>query len=136
MILEENIERVPFAGCWVWLGGIAKNGYGKISGQLAHRVSYTERYGAIDNSLQLDHLCRNRCCINPDHLEAVTQRENILRGVSWSAKNKRKTHCPQGHEYSDANTYVRPSGWRICRICKLEQKRAWWVRFREMNNGH
>ena len=120
---DNNIEIVPFSGCWIWLGSIAKNGYGKIGAKLAHRVSFIKKHGGIPEGLQIDHLCRTRCCVNPDHLEAVTQKENILRSNSWSAKNAKKTHCDNGHEYTESNTITRVNGWRLCGICDAEHKR-------------
>lgn len=81
-------------------------------------MSHELHKGPIPEGLVIDHLCRNRGCVNPDHLEAVTQRENILRGEGLAAANARKTHCPKGHPYSGENLYVVPSsGRRQCRIC-------------------
>ncbi len=75
----------------------------------------------IPEGMQLDHLCRVRCCINPDHLEVVTQRENILRGNGTAAVHAKKTHCPQGHEYS----YRDKRGRRVCRICQTAGLQKW-----------
>lgn len=89
----------------------------------AHRVAYMLFRGAIPEGKQLDHLCRTRHCVNPDHLEAVTVKENLLRGESWSGVNHRKTHCKQGHEFSVENTAIRSGGGRTCRTCKREEAR-------------
>jgi hypothetical protein len=101
----ERIQRkyeVNKAGCWVWNGPVF-NGYGymKVAGRVrgAHRVSYELFVGAVPEGLQLDHLCRNRACLNPAHLEPVTMVENVSCGVGMSVKNRLKTHCPSGHEY-------------------------------------
>jgi len=118
MNLEEMISRVPECGCWIWLGVIQGNGYGKYGKQLAHRLIYEKAKGTVPNGLQLDHLCRVRSCVNPDHLEPVTQRENILRGDSFSAKNAAKTSCPSGHPYTKENTRIRANGYRECRECR------------------
>jgi len=113
----DKIERVPFSGCWVWMGTVANNGYGKIGKSVAHRIFYEQEFGPVPEGLQLDHLCRNRLCVNPAHLEPVTQRENIMRGTSPTAVNARKTHCIRGHEYTTENTYIRSNGYRMCRAC-------------------
>ena len=115
-------------GCWEWRGwrnagsGQTSGGYGRlwISGKhvAAHRLAYELFVGSIPEHLTLDHLCRNRGCVNPFHLEPVTMRDNSLRGISFAAKNAPKTHCPRGHPYDLFNTYVDPRGRRECRICK------------------
>lgn len=105
-------------GCWVISGGAG--GYPKllVEGvyQKAHRWSYEHYRGPIPDGLQLDHLCRNIACANPEHLEPVTQRENVLRGVGPTAINAAKTTCIHGHSLADA--YINPSsGSRMCRAC-------------------
>lgn len=109
--------------CWVWTGYKLK-GYGRFGLNdkifYAHRVSYELFIGEIPKGLQLDHLCRNTLCVNPYHLEPVTNQENCKRGLTGKKTGlyqKSKTHCPQGHEYSKENTYIRPNGKRCCRIC-------------------
>lgn len=86
----------------------------------AHRISYEMLIGPIPSGLQLDHLCRVRHCVNPQHLEPVTNRVNSLRGISLPAQNHRKTHCPQGHAYTPDNVYYHGAGnrWRICATCQ------------------
>lgn len=105
--------------CWLWISYVGKNGYGYFGRQLAHRVSYETHKGPIPIGLDLDHLCRVRRCINPDHLEPVTRRENARRGI----KGVLTTHCPQGHEYSLANTRLN-NGRRICKTCHRAREHA------------
>lgn len=118
-------ERVSFdpGGCWSWKGRPTHQGYGVMhlhgKAALAHRVSYELTYGAIPEGATIDHLCRTRECINPLHLEAVSNGENILRGASPPAKNARKTHCNSGHELTQ-NKYGRG-----CRPCALAKHREW-----------
>ena len=114
-----KIDRPPVEeGCWHWTGGRTSHGYGTLwfdgRSQRAHRVVYEALVGPIPDGLVIDHLCRNRLCVNPDHLEPVTLLENIRRGQG----NGSKTHCPSGHEYTPENTRRNALGWRYCRTCK------------------
>ena len=121
-LLERFIGRVKIlpTGCWQWTGSLKPHGYGHFGadGKLyrAHRWAYEFFRGPIPKTLCLDHLCRNRGCVNPQHLEAVSLGDNIRRG-NTGLHMKRKTHCPQGHPYSGKNLYINPRGKRNCRIC-------------------
>ncbi len=127
--VEESFwSRVDASGvCWEYTGSRDKEGYGKArmngKGWLAHRLAYTLLVGEIAKDLQLDHLCRNHSCVNPDHLEPVTQAENMRRGVAAHMLRARAasiTHCKHGHPYTEENTY-RQNGKRYCRACKLKR---------------
>jgi hypothetical protein len=111
--------------CWNWTASKNTQGYGgfKLNGKVkkAHRVAYELTRGHIPDGLVLDHLCRNHSCVNPDHLEPVTHRENTIRGVVGEMTRNRqlsKTHCRRGHEYTEENTYVSPKGDRTCKSCR------------------
>ena len=119
------------SGCWKWTGKTSNGGYGlffiakpRKHNVQAHRWSYEYFRGAIPAGLDLDHLCRNRWCVNPEHTEPVTRRENLLRGETIPARHAAKTHCPAGHPYNDANTY-RYRGLRYCRICRDHHRENW-----------
>lgn len=109
-------------GCWTWQAATT-NGYGvywdnvECRVRMAHRWAYEHLIGAVPDELPLDHLCRNRSCVYPAHLEPVTHQVNILRGVGATARNAAKTHCSKGHPYDEANTWIDPTGRRKCRQC-------------------
>lgn len=114
----------PMSGCWLWLGKLSASGYGNVThggrNLMAHRLAYETFVGPIPSGLELDHLCVTPCCVNPDHLEPVTQAENLRRATM------RRTHCKHGHEYTPVNTRVRPDGARACRACaRSAANRAW-----------
>lgn len=117
--IQARISISP-SGCWEWKLHKDTNGYaaGWIGRRRRmHRISYQAYRGAVPVGLTLDHLCRNKTCINPDHLEPVTIGENALRGVGPTAVNKRKTHCIRGHEFTAENTIYSQWQWRKCRAC-------------------
>lgn len=125
-----RVGRIGEKECWPWLGTIGATGYGEFSirhrSYLAHRMAYMFMRGAIPDGLHIDHLCRNRKCVNPDHMEPVTMEENTRRGFGMCAKNRRKTHCKWGHEFTSENTYnglVRNRPTRICITCRRRNGR-------------
>ena len=107
--------------CWLWTGTINDQGYGISRRHFrAHRIAYELLVGPIPDGLQLDHLCRVRNCVNPDHLEPVTARTNTRRGVGFAAQRAAQTHCKREHEFTEENTYIRRNGTRLCRTCAKE----------------
>jgi hypothetical protein len=120
--LLSRIEQITESGCWVWMGALTLNGYGLIGtgngptrnhlGR-AHRIAYELYRGPIPEGMQLDHLCRVRCCANPWHCEIVDGKTNVLRGVGPTAMNAKKTHCKNGHPFVS----FKKNGRRICSFC-------------------
>ena len=124
------VDMVDSDACWPWKFALKRSGYGYVSlggnDYRAHRVAYEIVRGAIPQGLTLDHLCRNRACCNPAHLEPVSHRANVLRGESQPATNAVKTHCAHGHEYTAENTKINRWNRRVCLQCyteKLAQRR-------------
>lgn len=113
--------------CWNWTGDITDSGYGRIhisNGQYyAHRIAYVISTGQTPTKgMVTDHLCRNRRCVNPEHLELVSITENVMRGQALSALNAKKTHCMRGHPLSGDNLYIAPKGYRSCKLCRHNAK--------------
>jgi HNH endonuclease len=129
-IMERIIEQEN--GCWIWTGAKFVNGYGYISikrkNRLLHRVIYEHYRNEIPHGKVIDHLCRNKLCINPDHLEVVTQRDNVMRGEGIAAKNALKLTCPKGHQYSGISS----TGQRICSTCDSKRLKEHYIRNKRM----
>lgn len=131
--IESRFIPEPNSGCFIWTGALNGGGYAmltqKINGvkrqRRAHRLYYELEKGPIPEGLTLDHLCRVRCCVNPDHLEPVTPVENVMRGESFYARQARRTHCPQGHPYAGENLFFTKKGERKCRICDRIHALKW-----------
>jgi len=127
------ISKVSFPesseGCWEWIGSKNHKGYGqfqwKYRNYRAHRIAFELLVSPIEEGMVIDHLCRNRSCVNPWHMEPVTNKENIMRGEGHGSRNARKTHCPQGHPYSGWNLIVRIGhGSRECRTCRFNRSKT------------
>lgn len=116
--------------CWLWDASLNNYGYGQFffdgKARKAHRLSYEWAYGPIPEGLEIDHLCKVRHCVRPEHLEAVSHQTNLLRGDTFQASNAAKTHCLRGHAFDEENTYWLPNGGRQCKPC-------WRIRANEGN---
>lgn len=123
----DKIEVGGDGGHWMWTSARNENGYGVfwVGGakrmKYAHRFAYELLVGPIGPSLEIDHLCRVRLCVNPMHLRTATGRENTLSGLTLAASNAAATHCIRGHEFTEANTYRRTNGARTCRQCSSHE---------------
>ena len=124
-----KVEITP--SCWIWMAQKVR-GYGQFRGERsmmrAHRFSYELFVGPIADGMTIDHLCRNPSCVNPEHLEPVSMRENTLRGFGPSAQNARKTHCIHGHALTDKNLILHKDGRRQCHQCRLILERTYRAR--------
>lgn len=132
--IREHSAEDLVTGCWVWQRALDRDGYGVCSAKRrdsAHRAAYLAFIGPIPDGLTIDHLCRNRACVNPEHLEAVTVRENTVRGASSPAENAIKSHCVRGHEFTAENTYITKKGTRCCRHCQRIHQAAYVARQRK-----
>ena len=127
---QKFIELDLLTGCWIWKGCL-RAGYGifQMNGKAmaAHRVAFTHWNGEIKIGLVMDHLCRTKNCVNPKHLEAVTDYENITRGIS---ANRNKTHCKNGHEFTEENTYINQNLKRNCRKCHIQWTKDYLARIK------
>lgn len=129
LVMERIMSRImpiPESGCWIWEGSIS-DGYGQISvgkkTRFVHRIMFELTKGPIPPGLVSDHLCRVRCCVNPDHIELVTNRENVGRGVGATAHAIRTNHCKHGHEFTPENTMKRRRGTKECLMCNRIRNR-------------
>lgn len=125
--LDRFVSKLDTSGdCWIWTGTTNGHGYGQFYYQkkkyTAHRWALHFLVEPVAEGLHIDHLCRNRLCANPDHLEAVTQAENNRRA---GAVQKERDHCRKGHEYTPENTRLRPGGARRCLVCMRGYRRAY-----------
>jgi HNH endonuclease len=120
----EALRQAETDACWHWPGYVNEDGYGRRGGIGVHRRMWELVCGPIPKGMEIDHLCRTRDCIRPDHMEVVDHRTNTRRGLTIPAANAAKTHCPQGHPYDEENTYVTKSGCRHCRACKRKRDKG------------
>lgn len=133
-VLAEHSKPLP-NGCIVWIGRLNRDGYGQSQRRspkihLAHRLAYFVKHGHLPK--EIDHICRNRACVNPDHLQEVSHTENMRRGAVGNV-NRNKTHCPNGHPLSGKNLRIAISGGyarRKCRTCEAYWNKRWYQRIK------
>ena len=134
--IESNVERIPFSGCWLWSKQLTDKGYARTTfghgiNRYVHRVVYEHFNGPIPDGLSLDHTCRITFCVNPAHLEPVTHRENVLRGIGPTSENSKKSHCKRGHPFAGDNLGEQYLGaGRLCIACSRATKLRWYFKNR------
>lgn len=134
--LERVLQKINIddKGCWNWTGYLDQSGYAvyrfKEGSSRVARWLYEKTVAPIPKPLTIDHVCRNRACINPKHMEPVTMRENLMRGDSFSGINHRKTVCVHGHEYSESNTGKAKAGGRFCKTCQRDRAKRYRAKLR------
>ena len=123
----DKVEFEPTSGCWLWNGYLNQDGYGRVSINKRLQMVHRATYGEVPPGTEIDHKCRVRSCCNPDHLEAVPHAENVRRGLVSQANSLRKldrTHCKNGHAFTDENTAYAKDGGRRCKACHANTERA------------
>ncbi len=139
--IKTKILIEPYSGCWLWTAGTRTWGYAQTSLKnktySAHKVLYEDKFGKVPDGLELDHLCKVKCCVNPSHLEAVTHTENVRRGRALEAIRRERlsrTHCKWGHEFTTENTLSKTNGARGCRICtNIRQREAYYKNKKDLD---
>lgn len=131
----KRVEIIPFSGCWVWMNHLDRDGYAGLvvnrKYNVIHRHSYKLFFGEIPNGLELDHLCKVRCCVNPHHLEPVTHQENAVR-IFYGRSKDRDKYCSNGHERNETNTYITKTNKKYCKICNKVSL----LKYREKNRKY
>ena len=126
---QSVLGKVDFQdGCWEWQGHITRFGYGTYGKQnyMVHRVIYEMLVDKLGPEDSIDHLCQNKRCVNPEHMEVVDLIENVMRNDSFYSINHRKTECINGHEFDESNTYIHPTrGNRHCKKCQVTRRKSW-----------
>lgn len=134
--LMEKCSPEPNTGCWLWIGAHQPSGYGQLWNgerpEQAHRISYRIYFGKFSEKLEIDHICRQPSCINPNRLRVVSHKENMRASNTIMGINSRKTHCQNGHLLCGKNLLRLKNGSRNCRICRNEYARKRKRRIREM----
>lgn len=135
-----KVSREEGSDCWIWTGHVSKvSGYGqfwdgsKVVG--AHVFSFVNHKGPLPPKHEPHHKCKVRNCVNPDHLEAVTRRQNLMLSDTLVARKAAQTHCIHGHEFSSDNTYQKKNGTRACRQCRADKNKAWATANRDRRRG-
>lgn len=142
LLISRLMARIvlPSEGCWLWTGRPHRTGYGRIrrakddkGSEYVHVISYEYYHGPVPTGIQVGHTCKNRLCIRPDHLEAVTYKEKMARSNTPAAIVSRFGLCTRGHKLAGNNLYIRPNGWRVCRICAAMRARKHYARKNYLN---
>ena len=129
-LIDRSIPE-PNTGCWLWLGSVSQDGYSQVGKPpwSGHRIAFEVKHGPVPEGMEVDHICRVRCCVNPDHMQPLTHYDNLIKSYRKVSPNSLKTHCPKGHPLDGENLRLKKTSTRLgvsrqCKACERDRYQA------------